>query len=107
MDTKTSGMGGEGTSGADTVVPAVAVDRIKDATDMFIEEFGDEWPLELVKFAHDDGGRVLEIFLPDPRAEAMRLAIPPKYKGFATVIIACPEGWGKGISSTESTEVDV
>jgi hypothetical protein len=82
---------------------AVAV-RIKDATDFFIEEFGDTWPLEMVKFGHDDGGRVLEIFLPDPRAGEMRLAIPPKYRGFCTVIIACPADWGKGITFSESVD---
>lgn len=78
------------------------VARVKDATDLFIEEFGDKWPLEMVKFGHDDGGRVIEIFLPDPSAGEMRLAIPPKYRGFCTVIIACPTDWGKGITFTEA-----
>lgn len=82
---------------------AVAI-RPKDATDLFIEEFGDTWPLEMVKFGHDDGGHVIEIYLTDPRAGEMRLAIPHKYRGYSTVVIACPVDWGKGITFTEAVD---
>ena len=39
--------------------------------DLFIEEYGDAWPLEMVRMASDDFGPVLEVFVSEERAEEM------------------------------------
>lgn len=78
----------------DTNTPPKTPDKAKDETDLFIEEFGDAWTLEMVRFAHDDGGRCIEVFVKEEQANALRTACAPKYMNFFTVIIGVEEGWG-------------
>jgi hypothetical protein len=68
----------------------------KTAVDYFIEEFGDDWPLEVVKFGFDDGGRVLEILIEESKAAEFRTVCPFRYgeDRVWTVVIGVPEGWG-------------
>jgi hypothetical protein len=71
------------------------------STDLFIEEYGDEWPLEMVRISSDDFGPVLEVFVLEERADEMRRTCPPKYEGHWTVVIGVPLGWG-GLSEEAS-----
>jgi hypothetical protein len=67
----------------------------KTHVDLFLDEFGDDWPLKKVKFGHDDGGRVIEIYCEEPIAQDLRDAIPYRYGAdrLWTVVISVPEGY--------------
>lgn len=71
-------------------------EKAKTAVENFIEEYGDDWPLELVRFGFDDGGRVLEVYVEETKAPEFRTVCPFRYgeERVWTVLISVPEGWG-------------
>jgi hypothetical protein len=72
----------------------VAIPAPGDAVDHFIEEYGDDWTLEMVRFGHDDGGHTLDIMVDEKEADRLRALCPPQYQGKWTVVIGVARGWG-------------
>ena len=66
----------------------------KSAVDLLIEEYGDAWPLEMVKMGHDDGGHTLDVFVVEHNAHDFRQLLPFRYQGYWTVVVGVAEGWG-------------
>ena len=70
-----------------TVVP-------KTAADLFIEEYGDDWGLEMVTCGIDDAGKVINIFVEDSQGDDLRNVAPSVYSGYRTIVIGVEKGWG-------------
>lgn len=68
--------------------------KTQTAVDELIEQYGSEWPLEMVKMGHDDGGHTLDVYVDEERAHDFRQMLPFRFAGLWTVVIAVPQGWG-------------
>ena len=70
-----------------TEVPKTIVDR-------FVEEYGDDWPLELVRIGADGYGKTLDIYVIEEKATEFRVACPSLYgeERMSTIVIGCAHG---------------